>query len=72
MTNDLTGNDEGARDNLKKYYDIIKVCILCKKEFGVDKGYNKKKKENNICPVCQHKLTKETTSNNKKSKQPKK
>ena len=38
------------RVNLKKVYKFVKICLLCKQEYGVD---NLKERSNpNTCPVC--------------------
>ena len=41
---------------LKDYYKFVKVCKLCKKEYGLDK--NKEKRGKDICPICLVKLRK--------------
>lgn len=51
---------KNRRKDLKKYYKEVKVCILCKKEYGNDYG----KSENKICPECLIKLQKENKAKN--------
>jgi len=40
-------SNEGRQD-LKKYYDVVKHCSLCGKIYGNDLG----KLENGVCLVC--------------------
>jgi rRNA maturation endonuclease Nob1 len=56
----MTSNNLLDNAELEKYYKFIKICVLCKKEYGVDKKY---KKDNKLCPICAYKMR-----NNKKVK----
>jgi len=44
---DLIIENEGRKE-LKKYYDFIRICNVCKETYGIDKGV----KENGVCPLC--------------------
>ena len=43
-------------NDLLKYYKYVKICKLCKKEYGLDSDTEKKLKD--VCPNCRTKLRK--------------
>lgn len=40
------------RTNLEKYFKQVRVCKICKREYGLDD----KDDYNNVCPVCHQKM----------------
>jgi rRNA maturation endonuclease Nob1 len=45
-------------NDLLNYYKHVKICSICRKEYGIDRP----KRDNGICPICMKKLLRETLS----------
>lgn len=49
--------DQDVYYNLKEYYDEIRICLGCKKKYGIDlKDNGKSRMDNLFCPICSARL----------------